>query len=132
MKEILFRGKRIDNGEWVEGYLIACASKAFIVDASDKTSLRSATTGREDKYDWRSIRDDPATIGQYTGLVDKNGKKIFEGDIVKQRNEIGTIYYERNYCTFAIVLKRNADLFQHIKYKCEIIGNIHDNPELLR
>ena len=124
MKEILFRGKRIDNGEWVEGYPFGVDA---IVPLDAKYTVTSMGTVLHD-----ILAVDPATIGQYTGLVDKNGKKIFEGDIVKQRNEIGTIYYERNYCTLAIVLKRNADLFQHIKYKCEIIGNIHDNPELLR
>lgn len=128
MREILFRGKRTGNGEWVEGnYFIEEQ------DIGDGIIWRDVPVIQQQYGDhFNCFEIDPATIGQYTGLVDKNGKKIFEGDIVKQRNEIGTIYYERNYCTFAIVLKRNADLFQHIKYKCEIIGNIHDNPELLR
>ena len=119
MKEILFRGKRIDNGEWVEGDLLHSYFK------KGDTCICCP--------DWTNIkRVDPATVGQYTGLVDKSGKKIFEGDVVKQGGEIGEVYYERNYCTFAIILKRNMDLFKHIKYNCEITGNIHDNPELLR
>lgn len=154
MREILFRGKRIDNGEWMEGYLIACASKAFIVDASDKTSLRSVTTGREDKYDWRSIRGDPATVGQYIGLVDKHGKKIFEGDYIKvvikkygydgmtetETTQKGLVAYD-SIGMIGLVLEvrdgRNlwSDCFLElamsdsiIDYYFEVIGNIHDNP----
>ena len=124
MREILFRGKRIDNGEWVEGYPFGVNA---IIPLDAKYTVTSMGTVLHD-----ILEVGPATVGQYTGLVDKNGRKIFEGDVVKQGDEIGEVYYERNYCTFAIILKRNMDLFKHIKYNCEITGNIHDNPELLR
>ena len=74
----------------------------------------------------------PETVGQFTGLSDKNNVKIFEGDIAKQDDEIGKIQYESNYCLFAIILKRNSDLCQYINdYYCEILGNIYSNPKLL-
>ena len=77
MRDILFRGKRIDNGEWVLGSLIFRSNRYFIVDDKNETALRSCTTHCCDKYDWRSVEVIPETVGQYTGLTDKNGTKDF-------------------------------------------------------
>ena len=120
MREILFRGKRMDNGEWVEGNL-------FIPDKEDTpTQICIGTNIVRITYDII-----PETVGQYTGLTDKNGKKIFEGDIVKDiwRNYIELVEYNGGgFNPFAIP-----------NWECTpdpdgtvIIGNIHDNPELLR
>lgn len=112
MREILFRGKRIDNSEWVFGDL------------------------RHD-YDHapRCISDycganpvDPNTVGQYTGLTDTNGKKIFEGDILKwDAEEWGKEYCEPVVWDYSFLGVRQNDWQEF----CEVIGNIHDNKELL-
>lgn len=134
MREIIFRGKRIDNGEWVEGNL-------FVPDKVDfrkpPTEILMGTNIVRISYEV-----DPATVGQYTGLKDKTGlKRIFEGDIVKAQDDL--IYSP--FC-FGIVGKvacietgffiepKDPTESEYLFNECavyEVLGNIHDNPELL-
>ena len=135
MREILFRGKRVANGEWVYGYYCPCVFGNFpaepaIIDADESKKGR-----------WAPVRVIPETVGQFIGLTDKNGKKIFEGDIIKDK-ELPRIYmigYKEDSMKYAF-------LYYHKELKniycggfvskedgksIEVIGNIHDNPELL-
>lgn len=120
MREILFRGKRTDNGEWVEGYYVKGSTRHCI-------TMSLANYPRYDVI--------PETVGQYTGLMDRNGKKIFEGDILRYYEEIetrsrgketlkGVYKVDYDYCGF-------SPLDCIACHHCEVIGNIHDNPELL-
>ena len=126
-REILSRGKRTDNGEWVEGF--------YWKDIwGDDTEYIY--------YDGESYKVIPDTVGQCTGLTDKNGKKVFEGDIVKHYNhcrikeyseDIGRVFYYAETCRFLRTSKLFPndcpEMYSGIEY--EVIGNIHDNPELL-
>ena len=142
MREILFRGKRTDNGEWVQGY-----------------PCRYGWTGKEKDYiipDYASAlytaEIDPETIGQYTGLTDKNGKKVFEGDIVKCRDiyndieftavvEFGNPNRAYNWGWQLRIIDGdeyiNPDILLWVDMEdtgaiCEVIGTVRDNPELLK
>lgn len=133
MREILFTGKRVDNGEWVEGFYVF-VPEHYKPEMSRKSYIVSINNGL-------FFEVIPETVGQYIGLTDKNGRKIFEGNIVKDK-EVRRIYmigYNED-------LMKYAFLYYHKELKniycggfvsksdgksIEVIGNIHDNPELL-
>jgi uncharacterized phage protein (TIGR01671 family) len=126
MREILFRGKRKDNGEWVEGGIYHNSEDEIVFIIKD-TGL-----GYHE-----FIEVIPETVGQFTGLYDndKNGTKIFEGDIVK-----GKDYLEEGLEVYGCIDHRNGSFvivgdfityYRWLDYEVEVIGNIHDNPELL-
>lgn len=134
MREILFRGKRTDNGEWVEGSLHVEWSE------TDRHGNRHRFYRIiDERFSIKYV--DPETVGQYTGLTDKNGKKIFEGDIVPiVRRPDYFDYAGVDYnalITFAkggfcITNGKLGLLCQAVNMgDFEVIGNIHDNPELL-
>ena len=128
MRQILFRGKRIDNGEWVEGYFV----NLWLMHYQKHQPI--ITDNNAVSYDV-----DPSTVGQYTGLTDKNGKKIFEGDIVKtdkfsEPNKQYIIKYDLQFGAFIGQDRYNLYFvtFDGDSGEFEVIGNIHDNPELLK
>lgn len=138
----LFRAKRIDNGEWVTGNLIQNpffkGVRSWISsEQEDKTRLRSIS---RTQALWNSIEVDSSTICQCTGLKDKNGKLIWEDDVVK--DEHGNLYkafWQSNYYQFSWVCVKSDvfsigtkwDLWSFKSFEIEVIGNIFDNPELL-
>lgn len=133
MREILFVGKRTDNNEWICGSLKHTKIKDFdYYEIITLDNLQSATVK-------------PETIRQFTGLTDKNGKKIFEGDIVNYEDCPASDYYRetiivnRGVIEFSdgafYVTERETvemdDLIYNGTMNCEVVGNIYDNPELL-
>ena len=139
MREILFRGKRIDNGEWVDGFYVCLNGKEHRI----YSGYAETDCGHYYPDCWTI---DPKTVGQFTGLTDKNGKKIFEGDIILFEDEspsnyeyhdstemrCGEIKFDDGqfYFTNRIVVEME-DLLYYGTIDVEVIGNIHDNPELL-
>lgn len=138
MRAILFRGKRINNGEWIEGYLVKLGRESFSDPERYGICNKAIPLGVSGVcYNLRIDEVIPETIGQYTGLTDKNGKKIFEGDIVKtekfnEPNKLYVITYDEltgafigdNENFYFTTFDGDSNLF-------EVIGNIHDNSELL-
>ena len=140
MREILFRGKRKDNGEWIAGYLIIADERWFIL-ITDNIQTYSFTCLKDGEYIFgKFIEVIPETVGQYTGLTDKNGTKIFKGDIVvmniKGYNTICKVAWADNVAQFQLwqtnTIPHTPTALNLGNYDCEIIGNIHDNPELLK
>ena len=123
MREIIFRGKRLDNGEWAYGSLFVGFQKFYICP---KAIAMYNFDGALCLGGF--IEVDPSTVGQYTGLKDKNGKKIFEGDILSLRT--GRPHVVR-FKDGSFILEDSAIPIS-FAIKFEIIGNAHDNPELIK
>ena len=142
MRDIRFRGKRLDNGEWVHGKLLTKKSETFIV-CEEETS--HGFKGEKELFavEWSIAEVDPATVGQFTGLTDKAGREIYEGDIVRCKKYIGGNFveycYEFGYVEFvygAFGLHRRQGFYRPFKdwledYEFEVIGNIYQNGDLL-
>lgn len=122
-RKILFHGKRVDNGEWVEGYYVCVGGKHHYI----LTGKLDITRGYPQYVHYLVI---PETVGQYTGLDDKNSTKIFEGDIVKHNNTVYEIAYITQYARFA-GRKPKTIMSIFALETSEVIGNIHDNPEFM-
>ena len=133
MREILFRGKRIDNGKWVYGYYWTNEiGNHFIkaIKSKDDNFVSNPTTN--------DFEVNPETVGQCTGTKDKNEKKIFEGDILDDSESIIIVKFA--YGEFIIKYKtlmgrwiNYGTLFDYLDdYEVETVGNIYDNPELVK
>ena len=129
MREILFRGKRMDNGDWVYGYYVhigpVSCQRAYIIPEYASSLYVNEV--------------DPSTVGQYTGLKDKNGKRIFEGDVAKvlqgKDKDIAYVGFENGafmlYPKTGNIYERTLWEYWYNDWDVEVIGNITDNPELL-
>ena len=120
-REILFRGKRVDNGKWVEG----CYLKYPTFDSN--AELHIIVDG---KGQYNAI--DISTCGEFTGLTDKNGKRIFEGDILRFRSGIYCVTWCNERSKFLQIDRGFSRELHSFIENGEAIGNIHDNPELMK
>lgn len=118
MREILFRGKRKDNGEWVQGSLFAEGTRFEIV------------RGTCNNVGIEGVEVIPETIGQYTGLTDKKGNKVFEGDVVKSLLGTYAVKFLIGSWCCSLIENEYLTLLSTISIN-EVIGNVHDNHELL-
>jgi uncharacterized phage protein (TIGR01671 family) len=122
MRDIEFRGKRTYNGEWVYGY-VCCYGWVDEKNTYIVPDYASALY---------SLEVDPETIGQYTGLADKNGTKIFEGDIVLLKGDEEPYQVAFDESCFQVYGNNICYVMNNFyDYEFEVIGNIYDNPELL-
>lgn len=133
MREILFKAKRLDNGEWVEGSLISTEDNSgFILRSKTKAFIPKGTNTF---CSTECYEIDQTTLCQYTGLTDKNGKKIWENDIVRnEEGDIGVVQWFEEHAAFMIWNKTKncvCYLAENDFLKIEIVGNEFDNPELL-
>ena len=146
-REIFFKAKRLDNGEWVEGYYVYCRKRHYILPV-----LNKAIGFDEREEEWIEIALD--TLCQYTGLTDKNGKRIWENDILRYsydydgspflkdgeeiKYRVGAVFWSEWRGSWAVCGRGNKkctnnDVFKYNRNpnRAEVIGNIFDNPELL-
>ena len=141
MREILFRGKRLQGGNWIEGYFFKSdinkkernSGKATLIFTPDCDTFIMVP---ECHNSFMVVSD---TVGQYTGLKDKNGKRIFEGDIAKvlqgKDKDIAYVGFENGafmlYPKTGNIYERTLWEYWYNDWDVEVIGNITDNPELL-
>ena len=139
-REIIFKAKRKDNGEWVEGYCVYCRKRHYVLPVVNEII---GYDEREDKW----IEINPDTLCQYTGLTDKNGKKIWENDIVTitiecddyfNLSETGIVEYSYGQYELKVKTTDGKEAYSNLinklseaPFEIEKLGNIFDNPDLL-
>lgn len=139
MREILFRGKRLRDGKWLEGYYVKILNP-FAEDGKPERHFIFDGTPFNQEIN-------PKTLGQYTGLNDKNGKKVFEGDVLSiefhsngslfepshtWHENAEVIWAQNHFGWYAKFANEELSLWEYDDSKTiEVIGNIHDNPEML-
>ena len=126
-REILFRGKRIDNSEWVEGYF----NKWPCVSWKELSCVIVPVIGLENGIAEQFIVD-PATVGQFTGLTDKSGKRIFEGDLITTawwHGHVAKVVFKNG--MFKAEYNPLFSWVANETYEIAVVGNVWDNPELL-
>lgn len=147
MREILFRGKSVNGIGWIEGSLRVTTIQPADGASFKKYEIEDTTCGVYPNDFMSGICEivDPETVGQFTGLTDKNGKKIFEGDIVAQNwydhdepsdDSFGEVVFCEYDCSFSVMDVGKDGIVplgrcHAYHWEAEVIGNIHDNPELL-
>lgn len=149
MREILFRGKRVDNGEWISGDLI---TTPFIRNETQQNIIYILDITKADYDCFEDLTEDngifevnPETVCQYTGLTDKNGRKIFDGDICQDSDNIVRILWNDKHQWGVEISKTDNVLSRGLVFplwqydNCkengyrtlEVIGNIFNNPDLI-
>ena len=121
-REILFRGKRKSDGKWIFGNLLQTDDDGTYI-----------IQNHVPHHFLKNFEVDPESICQYTGLTDKNGRKIFEGDILRFENCSNyPVVWDDDYCAFGSCWYSDFDhLSKYRSIEIEVVGNIFDNPELL-
>ena len=145
-RAILFKGKRKDNGEWVKGFVFEFKSKIYISEMTQTFITVYYTEESVADFNMRAYEIDPATLCQYTGLTDKNGKKIWENDIVKNKKRTEgfdwyKVVWRKDFADFGVEpikpkfeAKYPMGLSDELTIygrDYEVVGNVFDNPELL-
>lgn len=133
MREILFTGKRVDNGEWVEGFYVF-VPEHYKPEMSGKSYIVSINNGL-------FFEVIPETVRQYIGMTDKNGKKIFERDIIEcnvfgamatdKHKKYLVVFDNGTYFAQWSIGERRFSAYMNETWGRNVVGNIHDNPELL-
>jgi len=129
-REIKFRAKRSDTGEWAYG--------SFIQSCYNEPTQIKQCGGCWEDPDWEYYDVNPETVGQYIEAQDAKGVEIYEGDIVTLMGDIYQVCHNDYLCAF-VLCDKDGDMWERIADDCpqhtakdlEVIGNIHDNPELM-
>ena len=142
MREILFRAKRIDNGEWVSGYYVYDYAHNAHFIFKNQLVCPNCINDRRIDYSVCDYEIDPDTLCQYTGKTDEQGTKIFENDIIgfidlystesgySESSCLGEVVWSEEECCFHVTNRLSAESWEVLD-ECKVVGNVFDNKELM-